>query len=70
MQTEFRQPREIKLAAWLYLMLATPIFFILFWEGIHGRVEDKSALILIPLLFLPFYLGAIWLLWYFRGKLS
>ncbi len=26
MKTEFRQPREIKLVAWLYLLLAAPFF--------------------------------------------
>ena len=68
MEKEYHQPREIKLAAWLFLMLATPVFVMLFWEYLHGRIKDQSAIMLIPLLFMPFYIGAIWLLWHFRGK--
>lgn len=68
MKKEYRQPWEIRLVAWIYLALATPAFVVLFWEFSQGRVEDKSAIIFIPLLFMPFYIGAIWLLWHFRGK--
>jgi hypothetical protein len=31
-------------------------------------VEDPSSFIFIPLLFLPFYIGACWILWHFRGE--
>ena len=68
MQKTYRQPAMIKVVAWVYLVLATLIFIVLFYEFSQGRVEDKSAVILIPLLFMPFYLGALWILWHFRGK--
>jgi len=64
----YRQPREIKIVAWLYLALATPVIFIFLIELSQGRVEDPSSFIFIPLLFLPFYIGACWLLWHFRGE--
>jgi len=67
MQRTYRQPRAIKLVAWLYIALATPTFLMLFWEFSQGRVEDRAAIVFIPLLFMPFYLGAVWLLWRFRG---
>ena len=67
MERIYRQPRNIKLVAWLYLALTTPVFFVLAWEFSQASVEDKSAYIFIPLLFLPFYLGACWVLWRFRG---
>jgi len=68
MKKTYRQPSMIKVVAWIFLALTTPIFVILFYEFSQGRVEDKSAIILIPLLFMPFYIGALWILWHFRGK--
>lgn len=67
MQKIYGQPRMIKIPAWIFLALTMPIFVILFYEFSQGRVEDK-AVILIPLLFMPFCIGAIWVLWHFRGK--
>ena len=67
MQKTYRQPRAIKMVAWLYVALATPVFLVLFWEFSQGRIEDRFTIIFVPLLFLPFYIGAWWLLWYFRG---
>ena len=58
----------IKVVAWIFLALTLPIFVILFYEFSQGRVEDKSAVILIPLLFMPFCIGAIWILWHLRGE--
>ena len=68
MKKVYRQPREIKLVAWVYLALATPVILIFIIELSQGRVEDPSSYIFIPLLFLPFYIGACWVLWYFRGE--
>ncbi len=68
MQKTYAQPRMIKVAAWLFLALTTPVFIVLFCEFSQGRVADKSAVILIPLLFMPFYIGALWILWHLRGK--
>lgn len=68
MKKVYRQPREIKLVAWIYLVLTTPVILIFLVELSQGRVEDPSSYILIPLLFLPFYIGACWVLWHFRGE--
>ena len=68
MKKVYRQPCEIKLVAWAYLALATPVIFIFIIELSQGRVEDPSSYIFIPLLFLPFYIGACWVLWHFRGE--
>jgi len=58
MERVYRQPREIK----------TPVILIFLVELSKGRVEDPSSYIFIPLLFLPFYIGACWVLWHFRGE--
>jgi len=68
MERIYRQPREIKLVAWIYLALTTPVILILLIEFSQGRIEDPSSFIFIPLLFLPFYVGACWILWHFRGE--
>ena len=52
----------IKVVAWLFIALMTPIFLLLF------TVDEPSAKIGIPLLFGPFYIGALWILWHFRGE--
>ena len=52
----------IKVVAWLFIALTTPIFLLLF------TVDDPSAKIGIPLLFGPFYIGALWIHWHFRGE--
>ncbi|HKJ39016.1 MAG TPA: hypothetical protein VJ972_09585, partial [Anaerolineales bacterium] len=62
MNQTYRQPYQIKIVAWLFIALCTPIFLLLF------TVNDTSAQIGIPLLFGPFFIGAVWILWYFRGK--
>ena len=68
MKKTYHQPREIKLVAWLYLALSTPAILIFLVELSRGRVENPSSYIFIPLLFLPFYIGACWILWHFRGE--
>ena len=68
MNKNYRQPRLIKIVAWIFFALTTPVFLVLFWEYSQGRTTDKSAVVIIPLLFLPFYIGAFWLLWHFRGQ--
>ena len=68
MEKTYHQPREIKLVAWLYLALSTPTILIFLVELSRGRVENPSSYIFIPFLFLPFYIGACWILWHFRGE--
>jgi len=68
MNKTYRQPLLIKIAAWGYILLATPIFVILLISYWQGTSNDTSAYIGIPVLFMPFYIGAWWLVWHFRGK--
>lgn len=68
MNQTYRQPMMIRIAAWGYILLATPIFVILFVSYWQGTSTDTSAYIGIPILFMPFYIGAWWLVWHFRGK--
>ena len=68
MQKTYRQPTEIRMAAWIYIALATLTFLILFISYWQGQTTDLSALIGIPALFAPFYIGAWWLVWHFRGE--
>jgi len=62
MNQTYRQPYQIKIVAWIFIALCTPIFLLLF------TVDDTSAQIGIPLLFGPFFIGAVWILWHFRGE--
>ncbi len=70
MNKTYRQPILIKVVAWCYIALATPIFFVLLGSFLQGKTTDVSALIGIPLLFMPFYIGAWWTLWKFRGQFT
>ncbi|MCP4601099.1 MAG: hypothetical protein GY847_11345 [Proteobacteria bacterium] len=68
MNKTYRQPALIKVVAWCYIALTTPVFFVLFGSFWQGTLDDVAALIVIPLLFMPFYIGAWWTLWKFRGQ--
>jgi len=70
MNKTYRQPIAIKIVAWCYIALATPIFLVLVGSFWQGKIDDVSILIGIPLLFMPFYIGAWWLLWKFGGQFT
>ncbi len=64
----FRQSGNIKIVAGGFILLLTPVLIIFGRAQLRGELDDPALFGVMTLFFLPFYVGAWWLLWQFNGR--
>ncbi len=64
----FRQSGNIRIAAGGFILLLTPVLIIFGRAQLRGELDDPALFGVMTFFFLPFYVGAWWLLWQFNGR--
>lgn len=54
--------------AGVFILLLTPVLIIFGRAQLRGELDDPALFGVMMLFFLPFYVGALWLLWQFNGR--